>query len=68
VQVTAKATLERLAPLWKDKWDGRWKLSAREGGFYNDDPQFLSQVFSVVPTKIYAHAKGDPFGATTHSF
>lgn len=69
VQITAKAALERLAPLWKDKWDGRWKLSAREGGFSDDDDeQFLSQVFSVVPTKIYAHAKGDPFGATTHRF
>lgn len=25
-------------------------------------------VFSVTPAKAYAHAKGDPFGATTHKF
>ena len=68
VQITEKATLERLAPLWKDKWDGRWTLSAREGGFYQDLHDMGSVVFSVRPTKIYAHSKGDPFGATTHNF
>ena len=25
-------------------------------------------VFSVTPAKVFAHAKGDPFGATTHRF
>ncbi|MGH3409632.1 MAG: hypothetical protein ACRDRJ_45125 [Streptosporangiaceae bacterium] len=25
-------------------------------------------VFSVTPTRVFAHAKGDPFGATTHRF
>jgi hypothetical protein len=25
-------------------------------------------VFSVKPAKVFAHAKGDPFGATTHRF
>jgi general stress protein 26 len=68
VHVTDKAVLERLAPLWLPKWDGRWTLTAREGGFYNDSPDWPSEVFSVQPTKIYAHAKGDPFGATTHRF
>jgi hypothetical protein len=24
--------------------------------------------FSVTPAKVFAHAKGDPFGATTHKF
>lgn len=68
-QVTDKAVLERLAPLWAGKWDGRWQLEAQEGGF--SDPgadQYASVVFSVAPTKIDAHAKGDPFGATTHRF
>jgi nitroimidazol reductase NimA-like FMN-containing flavoprotein (pyridoxamine 5'-phosphate oxidase superfamily) len=68
VQVTAKATLERLAPLWKDKWDGRWQLTAREGGFFEDDSDEGSMVFSVAPTKIFAHSKGEPFGATVHRF
>jgi hypothetical protein len=25
-------------------------------------------VFSVTPAKVWAHAKGDPFGATAHRF
>jgi hypothetical protein len=25
-------------------------------------------VFSVTPSKVFAHAKGDPFGATSHRF
>jgi general stress protein 26 len=68
-QVTDKAVLERLAPLWAPKWDGRWLLEAHEGGF--SDPgaeRFTSSVFSVAPTKIDAHAKGDPFSATTYRF
>jgi hypothetical protein len=27
-----------------------------------------SMVFAVSPAKVFAHAKGDPFGATTHKF
>jgi nitroimidazol reductase NimA-like FMN-containing flavoprotein (pyridoxamine 5'-phosphate oxidase superfamily) len=69
VQVTDADTLRRLAGAWAAKWDGRWRLEAREGGFgnpgTNDHP---SLVFTVRPVKIYAHAKGDPFGATTHKF
>jgi nitroimidazol reductase NimA-like FMN-containing flavoprotein (pyridoxamine 5'-phosphate oxidase superfamily) len=69
VQVTDEDTLRRLAGAWAAKWDGRWRLEAREGGFgnpgMNDHP---SLVFTVAPVKIYAHAKGDPFGATTHKF
>jgi nitroimidazol reductase NimA-like FMN-containing flavoprotein (pyridoxamine 5'-phosphate oxidase superfamily) len=69
VHVTDPDTLARLARAWARKWDGRWRLAVRDGGFrdsaHNDFP---SEVFSVVPTKIYAHAKGDPFGQTTHRF
>ena len=69
VPVTDADTLRRLAEAWAAKWDGRWRLEAREGGFGNpgmdDHP---SIVFTVRPVKIYAHAKGDPFGATTHTF
>ena len=69
VQVTDEDTLRRLAGAWAAKWDGRWRLEARAGGFGNpgvdDHP---SIVFTVRPVKIYAHAKGDPFGATTHTF
>ena len=68
-RVTDKAVLERLAPLWAPKWDGRWRLEAHEGGFADPGADhFASVVFSVTPAKIDAHSKGDPFGATTHRF
>jgi nitroimidazol reductase NimA-like FMN-containing flavoprotein (pyridoxamine 5'-phosphate oxidase superfamily) len=66
VRVTDEDVLKRLAEAWAAKWDGRWQLEVRDGCFYQDD--FPSQVFSVTPAKIYAHAKGDPFGHTRHQF
>jgi hypothetical protein len=69
VRVTDDSTLERLAEVWARKWDGRWQLTVRDGCFYNRSMNdFPSQVFTVKPVKVFAHAKGDPFGATTHRF
>lgn len=70
VRVTDEAVLGRLAEVWARKWDGRWQLSARDGGYHHEgmDGDGVSHVFSVTPSKVYAHAKGDPFGATTHRF
>jgi nitroimidazol reductase NimA-like FMN-containing flavoprotein (pyridoxamine 5'-phosphate oxidase superfamily) len=69
VRVTDDTTLERLAEIWARKWDGRWQLAVRHGGFHNRNMNdFPSQVFTVKPAKVFAHAKGDPFGATTHRF
>ncbi len=53
-RVTDPAVVERLATAWVPKWDGRWES--------------LSEVFSVVPSTLYAYAKGDPFGQTKHRF
>jgi hypothetical protein len=45
------------------------RSSRCDGGFGNGNmSDFPSVVFTVTPAKIYAHAKGDPFGATTHRF
>jgi nitroimidazol reductase NimA-like FMN-containing flavoprotein (pyridoxamine 5'-phosphate oxidase superfamily) len=66
VRVTDEDMLRRLAKAWAAKWDGRWQLEVRDGCFYFYDMPSL--VFSVRPATIYAHAKGDPFGATTHRF
>jgi hypothetical protein len=66
VQVTNEDTLKRLAEAWATKWDGRWRLSTRDGGFRNlNMNDFPSLVFTVTPAKVFAHAKGDPFGGST---
>jgi nitroimidazol reductase NimA-like FMN-containing flavoprotein (pyridoxamine 5'-phosphate oxidase superfamily) len=67
-RTTDPAVLARLAKAWASKWDGRWRLAIRDGGFRHIDEGIPSEVFSVTPTKIYAHAKGDPFGQTRHRF
>jgi nitroimidazol reductase NimA-like FMN-containing flavoprotein (pyridoxamine 5'-phosphate oxidase superfamily) len=69
VQVTDEETLRRLAGAWSGKWDGRWQLSGADGGFRHDGMgDFVSRVFTVRPDRVYAHAKGDPFGHTRHVF
>ena len=65
VRVTDEDTLKRLAEVWATKWDGRWQLTVRDGAFHDFGP---SHVYSVTPAKIFAHAKGDPFGQTRHRF
>jgi general stress protein 26 len=66
VRVTDQDVLERLAEAWTTKWDGRWQLTVRDGAFHHGGG--ASHVYSVRPAKVFAHAKGDPFGATTHRF
>jgi general stress protein 26 len=69
VQVTDNAVLERVARAFTSKWDGRWQFKAQGGAFRDPaDGSGEAMVFSVTPTKVFAHAKGDPFGATTHRF
>ncbi len=72
VRITDQGRLERLASVWATKWDGRWQYLVRDGYFYHyDEHEVLPDailVFSVKPTKVYAHAKGDPFSHTRHQF
>ena len=50
-------------------WDGRWQWIVRGGCFrFRDGGGEGAMVFSVTPVKVFAHAKGDPFGATPHRF
>jgi general stress protein 26 len=67
VQVTDPAVLERLARAWTAKWNGRWQYSVGDGCFLHPGGG-EAIVFSVTPAKVFAHSKGDPFGATTHRF
>jgi nitroimidazol reductase NimA-like FMN-containing flavoprotein (pyridoxamine 5'-phosphate oxidase superfamily) len=66
--VSDDAVLSRIAQAFADKWDGRWQYIAHDGCFRDVDGSGEVRVFSVTPTKVFAHAKGDPFGATLHRF
>jgi general stress protein 26 len=68
VQVTDDAVLSRIAGAFAAKWDGRWQFTARDGCFRDSEGNGEAMVFSVTPVKVFAHAKGDPFGATAHRF
>jgi PPOX class probable F420-dependent enzyme len=67
VQVTDQAALRRMAAAFTAKWDGRWQWEAGDGCF-NHPGGGAAMVFAVTPARVFAHAKGDPFGATTHRF
>ncbi len=68
VHVTDEAVLSRVADAFAVRWDGRWRFEAHDGRFYNGGEEWPCEVFGVTPTRAFAHAKGDPFGATTHRF
>jgi hypothetical protein len=68
VQVTDDVVLTRIAGAFAPKWDGRWRYAAQHGAFRDLDGRGEAMVFSVRPVKVFAHSKGDPFGATRHTF
>ena len=68
VQVTDDAVLGRVAGAFAARWDGRWQFTARGGCFRDPGGSGEAMVFSVTPAKVFAYAKGDPFGATTYRF
>jgi nitroimidazol reductase NimA-like FMN-containing flavoprotein (pyridoxamine 5'-phosphate oxidase superfamily) len=68
VQVTSEDDLKRAAAAFTAKWDGRWQWEVRDGCFHHPGGSGEAMVFSVTPARVFAHAKGDPFGATTHKF
>jgi nitroimidazol reductase NimA-like FMN-containing flavoprotein (pyridoxamine 5'-phosphate oxidase superfamily) len=68
VRVSDDAVLTRIAKAFTTKWDGRWQYTARDGCFRDAEGHGEAIVFAVAPSKVFAHAKGDPFGATTHRF
>ncbi len=65
VQVTDHATLQRLADVWRTKWDGRWQFQAGAGAFQHEAGEAL--VFSVATAKVLAFGKG-AFTHTRHRF
>jgi general stress protein 26 len=68
VRVSDDETLARIAEAFTARWDGRWRFLARDGAFHDPDGRGEALVFAVRPVKVFAHAKGDPFGMTAHRF
>jgi general stress protein 26 len=68
VRVTDDDTLGRIAAAFTKRWDGRWRFQAHDGAFRDPDLGGEAHVFAVRPAKVFAHAKGDPFGMTVHRF
>jgi general stress protein 26 len=67
IQVTDEGVLKRLAEAWARTWDGRWQYEVHENAFRHEGGTGAVLVFSVMPTKILAFAKGT-FGQTRHRF
>lgn len=67
-RITDDAVLAQAAKAFAAKWDGRWQFIARDGAFRDPDGNGEALVYSVRPAKVFAHAKGEPFGATRHKF
>ena len=60
---------QRAAKAFAVKWQGAWQFAVRDGRFYNGGSEdWPCEVFSVTPARVFAHKKGEPFGATTHRF
>jgi nitroimidazol reductase NimA-like FMN-containing flavoprotein (pyridoxamine 5'-phosphate oxidase superfamily) len=67
--VTDQDALERAAMAFAVKWRGAWQFAVRDGRFYNHgSADWPCEAFSVTPARVFAHDKGEPFGATTHRF
>jgi hypothetical protein len=68
VRITDDAVLAPAAKAFAAKWDGRWQFIARDGAFRDPDGGGEALVYSVRPAKVFAFAKGHPFGTTRHKF
>jgi nitroimidazol reductase NimA-like FMN-containing flavoprotein (pyridoxamine 5'-phosphate oxidase superfamily) len=67
VRTTEDEALRRLAAAWTRKWDGRWQYGVQDGCFKHPQGHEGVFVFSVVPMKVLAFAKGS-FSHTRHDF
>jgi general stress protein 26 len=68
VAVTNQDDLRDLAEAWTHRWDGRWQYQVGDGGFKHPHGDGVVLVFKVVPAKVMAFAKGNPFSYTRHIF
>jgi len=64
-RITSQDRLQELAALWKSKLD--WDFVVGDGEFRDDDGRH-GLVFGVVPDKVLAFGKGEPFSQTRYRF
>jgi general stress protein 26 len=75
VRVTDESLLERLAAMWESKlgWpfevvDGAFRDRSTVTGGAQADAPGTAYVFAVVPSKVLAFGKGEPFSQTRYRF
>lgn len=75
VRITDRPLLERLAAIWEEKI--HWPFEATDEGFRERSSEIAGEdfnergtahVFAVIPSKILAFGKGDPFSQTRYRF
>lgn len=73
VPVSDPAALERIAAVWRTRWDGRWRIvevvdgQLRHRGDDGELEDYTIIAYRVEPTRAYAQAKG-LFGHTRYDF
>lgn len=67
-RVTNNDLLTRLAAMWQDKLG--WHYEVVDGAFREKGAEATDEayVFALVPTKILAFGKGEPFSQTRYRF
>ncbi len=68
VRVTDEAALARVADLFVAEYGEAWRFQVVDGAFETPENPGPAHVFRVTPTKVFAFAKGSPFGQTRFTF
>ena len=66
VRVEDDGALKRVAAAYLEKYGEDWRFSVADGAFVHEAGTAF--VFEVAPTKVFAFAKGEPFGQTRYRF
>jgi Pyridoxamine 5'-phosphate oxidase len=71
VRITDDDRLQAIAGAFEQKYGSEWHFDVRDGAFAHadaPDPDDFAHVFEVVPVKVLAFAKGEPFSQTRYRF
>ena len=68
VRVTDEARLRRIAELYVSKYGEEWRFGVQDGAFAHSSGEGTALVFELMPTKVFAFAKGEEFSQTRWRF